>query len=56
MSNHKETLRINYVNATMAHVTIKNNVDYLTAKEMIHKILLSDKRLQNNLWNVILFI
>lgn len=49
MSNPNKSLRINYLNVTMAYITIKNNVDYLMTWEMVHKTLFSDKLLQNNL-------
>lgn len=49
-------LRINYVTATMVYVSIKNNVDHLMTWEGDPKILFSDKRLQNNLCSVMLFI
>ena len=56
MSNHKAMLRINYINVAMTYVTIKKNADYLMTRELVHKILFSYKRLQNNLHNVILLI
>lgn len=54
MSSPKEMLRINSVNATMVHVTIQNNME-MTWK-IVHKILFSNKRSQNNLSDVMLFI
>lgn len=39
MFNHEEMLRINYINATMVYVTVKNKVDYLMTWEMLQNIV-----------------
>lgn len=43
MSAHKRILRINYVNAAVAYVTIRNDVNDLMIREMLYKILFGNK-------------